>query len=173
MELERKKKLQSDPLANVLGPLWIECRRCKSRVKLSFRSSYATAHWKKHRQRCLERSEAKVAAIRFGREMFSIPSPLCSSNSTPSTDLHPDETITTFDEADFSPKDPELLNAATALSILSASTPDTQNLHSPHDVPSRHVDVEDVSKFEAWREWNWGRLKELVYSAEGRAQRMQ
>jgi hypothetical protein len=42
-------------MAIVLGPLFVDCKRCGSRIKLSSKSQYDTLHWRTHRTRCLKR----------------------------------------------------------------------------------------------------------------------
>ncbi|THH15222.1 hypothetical protein EW146_g5220 [Bondarzewia mesenterica] len=59
-EKKREKKLRDDPLAAVLSPLWVECKRCGSKIKLSPKSTYDPFHWQKHRERCLKRSTKVV-----------------------------------------------------------------------------------------------------------------
>ncbi|PFH51784.1 hypothetical protein AMATHDRAFT_39892 [Amanita thiersii Skay4041] len=54
-ERVREQKLREDPMAIVLGPLYVDCRRCGSRIKLSAKSSYDTFHWRTHRARCLKK----------------------------------------------------------------------------------------------------------------------
>lgn len=54
-ELAREKKLRDDPMAEVHGPLFVTCKRCGNRIKLSPKSSYDPFHWTKHRERCLRK----------------------------------------------------------------------------------------------------------------------
>ncbi|KAG6381708.1 hypothetical protein JVT61DRAFT_310 [Boletus reticuloceps] len=42
-------------MAEVHGPLFVTCKRCSSRIKLSPKSSYDPFHWMKHRERCLRK----------------------------------------------------------------------------------------------------------------------
>ena len=51
----REKRLRDDPLADLLGPLFVGCKRCDTRIKLSPKSSYNPFHWVKHRKRCLQK----------------------------------------------------------------------------------------------------------------------
>lgn len=62
-ERQREKRLQDDPLADLLGPLFVGCKRCGTRIKLSPKSSYDPFHWVKHRERCLRRSVDTVKEI--------------------------------------------------------------------------------------------------------------
>jgi len=51
----REKQLRDDPMAIVLDPLHVDCKRCGKRIKLSRKSLYDTFHWRVHRMRCLKR----------------------------------------------------------------------------------------------------------------------
>lgn len=62
-EKRREKRLLDDPLADLLGPLFVGCKRCGTRIKLSPKSSYDPFHWVKHRERCLRRSVDTVREI--------------------------------------------------------------------------------------------------------------
>ncbi|KAF8479797.1 hypothetical protein DFH94DRAFT_497687 [Russula ochroleuca] len=62
-EKQREKRLRDDPLADLLGPLFVGCKRCGTRIKLSPKSSYDPFHWVKHRERCLRRSLEAVKEI--------------------------------------------------------------------------------------------------------------
>ena len=62
-EKRREKRLLDDPLADLLGPLFVGCKRCGTRIKLSPKSSYDPFHWVKHRERCLRRSIETVKEI--------------------------------------------------------------------------------------------------------------
>jgi len=62
-EKAREKKLRDDPMAEVLGPLFVSCKRCGGRIKLSPKSTYDPFHWQKHRERCL-RKPANVVRLK-------------------------------------------------------------------------------------------------------------
>ncbi|KAF8075106.1 hypothetical protein FPV67DRAFT_614174 [Lyophyllum atratum] len=57
-EKAREKKLRDDPMAIVIGPLYVDCRQCGTRIKLSTKSLYDGCHWRTHRSRCLRRRSA-------------------------------------------------------------------------------------------------------------------
>jgi len=61
--MQREKRLRDDPLADLLGPLFVGCKRCGTKIKLSPKSSYDPFHWVKHRERCLRRSIEAVQEI--------------------------------------------------------------------------------------------------------------
>lgn len=67
-EKQREKRLLDDPLADLHGPLFVSCRRCGTRIKLSPKSYYDPFHWVKHRDRCLRRSLEAVQEILRVRE---------------------------------------------------------------------------------------------------------
>jgi hypothetical protein len=67
-EKRREKRLRDDPLADLLGPLFVGCKRCGTRIKLSPKSCYDPFHWVKHRERCLRRSIEAVKEILRGKE---------------------------------------------------------------------------------------------------------
>lgn len=54
-ERAREKKLRDDPMAIVVGPMHVDCKRCGNRIKLSSKSLYDTFHWRTHRSRCLKK----------------------------------------------------------------------------------------------------------------------
>ncbi|KAG5219719.1 HAMP histidine kinase [Salix suchowensis] len=54
-EKAREKRLRDDPMANVIGPLFVDCKRCGARIKLSPKSVYDPFHWKTHKERCLKK----------------------------------------------------------------------------------------------------------------------
>jgi hypothetical protein len=67
-EKQREKRLLDDPLADLHGPLFVTCKRCGTRIKLSPKSCYDPFHWVKHRERCLRRSVQAVQEIVRVRE---------------------------------------------------------------------------------------------------------
>lgn len=67
-EKQREKRLLDDPLADLHGPLFVTCKRCGTRIKLSPKSFYDPFHWVKHRERCLRRSVQAVQEIVRVRE---------------------------------------------------------------------------------------------------------
>lgn len=67
-EKQREKRLLDDPLADLNGPLFVTCKRCGTRIKLSPKSCYDPFHWVKHRERCLRRSVQAVQEIVRVRE---------------------------------------------------------------------------------------------------------
>ena len=66
-EKQREKRLLDDPLADLHGPLFVSCKRCGTRIKLSPKSYYDPFHWVKHRERCLRRSVQEILRVREDR----------------------------------------------------------------------------------------------------------
>jgi hypothetical protein len=71
-EIAREKRLRDDPMADVIGPLFVTCKRCGNRIKLSPKSLYDPFHWLKHRERCLRKPVGGIRATkRLSREIVS------------------------------------------------------------------------------------------------------
>jgi len=59
-------------MADVIGPLFVTCKRCGNRIKLSPKSLYDPFHWLKHRERCLRKPVGGIRATkRLSREIVS------------------------------------------------------------------------------------------------------
>ncbi|KAH9917201.1 uncharacterized protein B0H18DRAFT_1136377 [Fomitopsis serialis] len=63
-EKARENKLREDNLCEISSPQLVRCRRCNSWIKLSAKSAFDPAHWSKHRERCVHRSETVVKGLR-------------------------------------------------------------------------------------------------------------
>lgn len=63
-EKARESKLRADALCEIANPQLVRCRRCYSWIKLSAKSAFDPAHWHKHRERCVRRSEGIVQELR-------------------------------------------------------------------------------------------------------------
>lgn len=63
-EKARETKLREDPLAIVLSPTHVECKRCGKRIKLSAKSAFDPLHWRTHRARCLKTRHTKTKTTR-------------------------------------------------------------------------------------------------------------
>ncbi|KIK08849.1 hypothetical protein K443DRAFT_671908 [Laccaria amethystina LaAM-08-1] len=59
-EKARETKLREDPLAIVLSPTYVECKRCGKQIKLSAKSAFDPLHWRTHRARCLKTRHTKT-----------------------------------------------------------------------------------------------------------------
>lgn len=79
-EKARETKLREDPLAIVLSPTYVECKRCGKQIKLSAKSAFDPLHWRTHRARCLKTRHTKTTmridtAIRAQAPTLPLPSP--------------------------------------------------------------------------------------------------
>ncbi|KAH7890862.1 hypothetical protein F5I97DRAFT_1923352 [Phlebopus sp. FC_14] len=171
-ELAREKKLREDPLADVHGPLFVTCKRCGSRIKLSPKSSYDPFHWTKHRERCLRKPLGVTrAARRSPKESYTSPSkksPASSSitdgdNVTPPP-LTPDDdrsgTSDVFKDRSTSPNinDIDLLSKTVVRELDSALLDYLQR--SQHSLPKTFPLVE------RWQTWNWSELRPPKWIAD-------
>lgn len=139
-ELAREKKLRDDPMAEVHGPLFVTCKRCSSRIKLSPKSSYDPFHWTKHRERCL-RKPVGQARRRTPKETTP-PAPKKFSSSSSNTD---------GDNVTPPPLTPEDERANTS-DVFRRKSP------SPHEVDSpTHSATFPVT--ERWQSWHWSELR--------------
>ena len=62
-ELTREATIRADPLADIISPLYVRCRRCTQRIKLSPKSYFDLCHWTRHRQRCMRRSKEEIISF--------------------------------------------------------------------------------------------------------------
>ncbi|KIL69300.1 hypothetical protein M378DRAFT_157549 [Amanita muscaria Koide BX008] len=101
-ERAREKKLRDDPMAIVIDPLYVDCRRCGTRIKLSSKSLYDNFHWRTHRARCLKKPAGTHKPLRAKTKVCSLPPcpPPCSNASTSqSPSPMPSATDSVFDDA--------------------------------------------------------------------------
>ncbi|KAM6497109.1 hypothetical protein JOM56_007582 [Amanita muscaria] len=78
-ERAREKKLRDDPMAIVVDPLYVDCRRCGTRIKLSSKSLYDNFHWRTHRARCLKKPAGTHKPLRAKTKS---PSPMPSATDS-------------------------------------------------------------------------------------------
>lgn len=88
-ELAREATIRADPLADVQSPLWVRCRRCSQRIKLSPKSYFDLLHWQKHRERCLRRPAEELERPGTGGENTQ-PNPSVSVSAAPVEDRQDD-----------------------------------------------------------------------------------
>lgn len=147
-EIAREKRLRDDPMAEVLGPLFVTCKRCGNRIKLSPKSLYDPFHWLKHRERCLRKPVGGARATsRPSREPITIEknSPASSSN-TDADNLTPPPPLTPDD-------DPRGIPAAFK---ESSSSPDPEEMVV--DTPTKAVELPLVDHG-PWQSWSWSDLR--------------
>jgi len=171
-EMAREKKLRDDPMAEVHGPLFVTCKRCGSRIKLSPKSSYDPFHWMKHRERCLRKPVGVArAARRTPKEIYTSPakkSPASSSNTdgdnaTPPP-LTPDDdrpsTSDAFRERSPSPNIDDLdLSSKTVVRELDSAFVDYLQ-RSQRPLPKTFPVVE------RWQTWNWSELRPPTWATD-------
>lgn len=139
-ELAREKKLRDDPMAEVHGPLFVTCKRCGNRIKLSPKSSYDPFHWTKHRERCLRKPVGQPR--RRTPKETTPPAPKKFSPSSSNTD---------GDNVTPPPLTPQDERANTS-GVFKPKSP------SPHedDIPT-HSATFPIT--ERWQSWNWSELR--------------
>ncbi|KAF8553598.1 hypothetical protein OG21DRAFT_1510055 [Imleria badia] len=136
-------------MAEVHGPLFVTCKRCGNRIKLSPKSSYDPFHWMKHRERCLRKAVGAARVVPTPKDIYTSPtkkSPASSSNTdgdnatppplTPDDDRPPASDV--FRERSLSPNIDDL------------------------DVSIKPVDVPLVQR---WQTWNWSELRPPTWLA--------
>ncbi|KAH0836735.1 hypothetical protein J3R83DRAFT_8470 [Lanmaoa asiatica] len=170
-ELAREKKLRDDPMAEVHGPLFVTCKRCGSRIKLSPKSSYDPFHWMKHRERCLRKPIGVArAARRTPKDIYTCPakkSPTSSSNTdgdnaTPPP-LTPDDdrpsVSDVFRERSLSPNIDDL-DLSTNSVVRELDSAFLDYLHRSQRPLPKHVPL-----VERWQTWNWSELRPPAWIA--------
>lgn len=146
-EIAREKRLRDDPMAEVLGPLFVTCKRCGNRIKLSPKSLYDPFHWLKHRERCLKKPVGGARATSHpSRETIKIEkiSPDSSSN-TDADNLTPPPPLTPNDDRRGIP----------AVFKESSSSPDPEEVVVD---TSMKVDLPLVDHG-PWQSWSWSDLR--------------
>ncbi|KAG6336030.1 hypothetical protein ID866_3065 [Astraeus odoratus] len=164
-EIAREKKLRDDPMAEVHGPLFVTCRRCGNRIKLSPKSSYDPFHWTKHRERCLKKpvGQARPLARRPPKDVRASPAPKKSPPSSSNTD---GDNMT---PPPLTPED-ERINATHIIRerSLSPHDGDIASRRFVHELDSTLREYLDRSQrpspktlpvHERWQSWNWSELR--------------
>ncbi|KAG2051027.1 hypothetical protein BDR06DRAFT_610138 [Suillus hirtellus] len=147
-EIAREKRLRDDPMAEVLGPLFVTCKRCGNRIKLSPKSLYDPFHWLKHRERCLKKPLGGARATsRPLRETIIVDkaSPASSSN-TDADNLTPPPPLTPNDDQRGTP----------AIFKETSSSPDPEEVVV--DTSTKVVDLPLVD-LGPWQSWSWSDLR--------------
>ncbi|KAG2157680.1 uncharacterized protein EDB93DRAFT_806732 [Suillus bovinus] len=146
-EIAREKRLRDDPMAEVLGPLFVTCKRCGNRIKLSPKSLYDPFHWLKHRERCLKKPVGGTRATsRPSREIIvEQRSPASSSNTDPDN-LTPPPSLTPNDDRQGIP----------AVVKESSSSPEPEEV-----VMDTSTKLDDLPLVDhgPWQSWSWSDLR--------------
>lgn len=147
-EVAREKRLRDDPMAEVLGPLFVTCKRCGNRIKLSPKSLYDPFHWLKHRERCLKKPIGGArAASRSSKETITVEknSPASSSN-TDADNLTPPPPLTPNDDR----------RGVPVVFKESSSSPAPEEMVV--DTSTKVVDLPLVDHGH-WQSWSWSDLR--------------
>lgn len=141
-ELAREKKLRDDPMAEVHGPLFVTCKRCGNRIKLSPKSSYDPFHWTKHRERCLRKPVGQAQ-----RHTPKETTPPATKKSSPSSSNTDGDNVT---PPPLTPQDERATNTSDVLKLKSPS---------PHDDINIPTHSATFPVTERWQSWNWSELR--------------
>ncbi|KAI5999298.1 hypothetical protein F5J12DRAFT_273982 [Pisolithus orientalis] len=141
-ELAREKKLRDDPMAEVHGPLFVTCKRCGNRIKLSPKSSYDPFHWTKHRERCLRKPVGQTQ-----RHTPKETTPPATKKSSPSSSNTDGDNVTP------PPLTPQDERAANTSDVFKLKSP------SPHDDINIPTHSATFPVTERWQSWNWSELR--------------
>ncbi|KAH9930327.1 uncharacterized protein B0H18DRAFT_147780 [Fomitopsis serialis] len=190
-EKARENKLRADKLCEISSPQLVRCRRCNSWIKLSAKSAFDPAHWNKHRDRCIRRSETVVEEL---RETNSQQAPFPSDVKPPNAvkrmvaalatpPLTPDRDGDETSSADAANPPAKEDSPLTQFSDSTQASPPP----SPTPVPAPPPAIRDPDPaFEEylarsqrrptrdlaspllvnWQEWSWSQLKKPVWYPE-------
>ncbi|KAF9466124.1 hypothetical protein BDZ94DRAFT_1306504 [Collybia nuda] len=159
-ERAREKKLRDDPMAIVLGPLFVDCKRCGARIKLSSKSQYDTLHWRTHRARCLKRQRRQPK--KPGSGYVSLPSlspPRSAKKVSPS-----------LSEVTMTPVS-LVRGRSQSISVPAITRPSSSSLPRPSRVRTADTIFEEYlfrsNRMQAqytsqppthWKDWSWDQL---------------
>lgn len=155
-EKARETKLREDPLAIVLSPTYVECKRCGKRIKLSAKSAFDPLHWRTHRARCLKTRHTKTTMRNTeikaqAPTLFPLPSPSPSPHARPLVHSYNIDS------------DGSTEPSSSPLSFVASTLPP---LYQPDVVTSeclrRSNSVHPVSTTpptQGWQSWAWVQLK--------------
>ncbi|KAH7915277.1 hypothetical protein BJ138DRAFT_148273 [Hygrophoropsis aurantiaca] len=141
-EIAREKRLRDDPMAEVHGPLFVTCRRCGNRIKLSPKSSYDPFHWTKHRERCLKKPAGVARVAR--RDIKEIYGSL-KTKSPPSSNT--DGELNT--PPPLTPDDDRRMSADAK----------SESSDSEMDIPATKTSDLPLVDHGRWQTWNWDQLR--------------
>ncbi|KAG2128593.1 hypothetical protein DEU56DRAFT_508376 [Suillus clintonianus] len=147
-EVAREKRLRDDPMAEVLGPLFVTCKRCGNRIKLSPKSLYDPFHWLKHRERCLKKPVGGARPTnRPSRESIKVEKhSSASSSNTDADNLTPPPPLTPNDDQRGIP----------AVFKEGSSSPEPEEMVI--DTLTKVADLPLVDHG-PWQSWSWSDLR--------------
>jgi len=169
-EKAREKRLRDDPMAEVLGPLFVSCKRCGGRIKLSPKSTYDPFHWQKHRERCLKKPASVVTQKKREAEGLytttrtSDPSGKAGGSATPPLTTDDDEEAGGHDRVKEESPSPGLEETTSPPNIVS-TTRQPDLAFEDYLFRSRRKMTRDLSPLghENWTAWNWSQLRAPVW----------
>ncbi|KAJ8586691.1 hypothetical protein M405DRAFT_344098 [Rhizopogon salebrosus TDB-379] len=144
-EIAREKRLRDDPMADVIGPLFVTCKRCGNRIKLSPKSLYDPFHWLKHRERCLKKPVGGIIRATKGlsRELNTLEKDSPTSSSNTDTDNLTPPPLTPNDDRRGSP--------VVFKEDSSSPVPEEAIIHTPTKI----TDLDQGP----WQDWSWSDLR--------------
>ncbi|KAF4592919.1 hypothetical protein EYR38_008625 [Pleurotus pulmonarius] len=153
-ERAREKRLRDDPMADVIGPLFVDCRRCGARIKLSPKSVYDPFHWKTHKERCLKKPIGALVTKKANSQRTGTPqlvNELPSAAHTP-VSPKPDTTVSTTP-----PLTPDKDDGPPA-----QRDSESNDQYFPPPPPTRDPALL-ITRLERsqdnWQKWDWSQLK--------------
>ncbi|KAG9309029.1 hypothetical protein JVU11DRAFT_11244 [Chiua virens] len=156
-ELTREKKLRDDPMADVHGPLFVTCKRCGNRIKLSPKSSYDPFHWTKHRERCLRKPVGVARGARSTpKDIYISPvkqSPTSSNSNTDADNVTPPP---------LTPDD----DRPAASDIFRERSPSSPVMGDPVDQSADSAKPAHIPAVERWQTWNWSELRQPIWMTD-------
>ncbi|TFK48556.1 hypothetical protein OE88DRAFT_541841 [Heliocybe sulcata] len=173
-QMKRERKLRDDPMADVLGPTLVVCKRCHSTIKLSPKSTYDPFHWNKHKERCLRRPDKLIEKKKSeAKEKSCIPKLQTTSRSvskasspkefTPPLTPDTDEVQSSFDSDHLKEESPvpELSPSPSMHLYIHEPDPEVQDYLSR----SHRKIIRELPPLspEDWKNWSWSNLKRPVW----------
>ncbi|OAX39618.1 hypothetical protein K503DRAFT_865287 [Rhizopogon vinicolor AM-OR11-026] len=156
-EIAREKRLRDDPMAEVNGPLFVTCKRCGNRIKLSPKSLYDPFHWLKHRERCLKKPAGGVRATkRLSREIDTVEKDSPTSSSNTDTDNLTPPPLTPNDDRRGSPV------------VFKEGSPSPGPEEAIVDSPAKITDLAIVDQG-PWQSWSWSDLRPPAWLIDANA----
>ncbi|KAF9497122.1 hypothetical protein BDN71DRAFT_1588471 [Pleurotus eryngii] len=169
-EKAREKRLRDDPMANVIGPLFVDCKRCGARIKLSPKSVYDPFHWKTHKERCLKKPPGALVTKKSNSQRTSTPQLVNELPSASHTPVSPklDTTVSTTppltpDKDDGPPAHRDSESNDQYFPPLPADAGSRTADHTLREYLTRthrkSVSDSPSGSQDNWQKWDWSQLK--------------
>ncbi|KZT21589.1 hypothetical protein NEOLEDRAFT_1171891 [Neolentinus lepideus HHB14362 ss-1] len=171
---KRERKLRDDPMADVLGPTLIVCKRCHSTIKLSPKSTFDPFHWNKHKERCLKRSNKLIEQKKLeAKEKSRFPKLQTASRSVSKTSSHKESTPPLTPDTEEAHSSFESDHLKEESPVLELSPGPSVQLHIKEPDPevedylsrSHRKIIRELPPLspEDWKNWSWSHLKRPVW----------